>query len=116
MTIWLDDENIFAPIFNSKTEGCSTLKLVEKGDIPYLIAGNYSGAIFIYKIDLHEKEAQLVYSIDDLNDKVLNVQCPKDTIFISGLNGKVYTLSLSQALQTSDPPKVRPEKIFESIS
>lgn len=100
-------------VFAENENGCSALRLVEYNSSLYFISGNYGGKICIYIIDLKKRKAKPVYTYERLNDKVLNIQYCKDTVFFSTLNGKVYSFSFEKAILENN---VEPEMIFQSIS
>lgn len=107
-----DYNDKYIPVFIDSADGCSALRLVEDDDNLYFVAGNYSGHIYIYIIDLEIRKAKCVYVYDSLNDKVLNLQYRDGKVFFSTLNGKVYSLSFKDAVSGIAVP----EKIFQAIS
>lgn len=104
------DDRITVPIDDE--DGCSALRLVEYDGNLYFIAGNYSGRICIYIIDLKTRKATHKYSCEPLNDKVLNLQYRDGMVFFSTLNGIVYSFSFNDAVSGNAVP----EKIFQALS
>ncbi len=100
------------PVFIDSADGCSSLRLVKYDGKLYFVAGNYSGHIYIYIIDLEMRKAKRAYIYPSLNDKVLNLQYRDGKVFFSTLNGKVYSLSFKDAVSGNAVP----EKIFQAIS
>lgn len=107
-----DYNDKYISVFIDSGDGCSALRLVEYDGNLYFVAGNYSGHIYIYIIDLESRKEKCVYVYDSLNDKVLNLQYRNGKVFFSTLNGKVYSLSFKDAVSGSAVP----EKIFQAIS
>lgn len=107
-----DNRNDRITVHIDSEDGCSALRLVEYDSNLYFIAGNYSGRIHIYFINITTREAEHRYSCEPLNDKVLNLQYRDSMVFFSTLNGMVYSFSFSDAVSGNAVP----EKIFQAIS